>query len=41
MPEQPRNSAGRSYPGFEKVLRGKGKRAAGPLSEYDEYGKNV
>ena len=39
--EQPRNSAGRSYPGFEKVLRGKGKRAAGPLSEYDEYGKNV
>ena len=21
--------------------RGKGKRAAGPLSEYDEYGKNV
>ena len=31
----------RSYPGFEKVLRGKGKRAAGPLSEYDEYGKNV
>ena len=27
--------------GFEKVLRGKGKRAAGPLSEYDEYGKNV
>ena len=39
--EQPRNSAGRSYPGFEKVLRGKGKRAAGPLSEYDEYGENV
>ena len=23
------------------VLRGKGNRAAGPLSEYDEYGKNV